>query len=228
MQIEASWALLNISNGNGNGIDAVVAAEALPELIRLLGSSSDDVKENCAWALGNIASGSVVNRDRVLDHDGTLACEDGKYYHEWNLNLKYEETGSFICPSRHSLKEFQTPSAGYGCDAGVDGCLDQGSDSEGFPVGTTLYGCRICNFDICSQCITTAKTEPKYFSTAPNIEGQDEDPGVPLGNGMCLRCHKPREQHNMGRDGAVVEALGKLATEDGLQIAVWAIAHLCM
>jgi hypothetical protein len=122
---------------------------------------------------------------------GVLSCEGGGYYHEWSLNPNYHEAGSFLCPKGHSLLEFQTPTAGYSCDGG-EGC--PGQDSR-YPVGTPLFGCRICNFDFCSQCVVTAKTEPKYISTAPDVEGEDTYPGVPLSNGVCLHCGQSKEQH---------------------------------
>jgi hypothetical protein len=139
---------------------------------------------------GSSPAGIIAVANAIKDM-GALSCEGGGYYHEWSLNPSYHEAGSFLCPKGHSLLEFQTPNASYTCDGG-EGC--PGQDSR-YPVGTPLFGCRICNFDCCSQCIVTAKTEPKYISTAPDVEGADEDPGVPLSNGVCLHCGQPKEQH---------------------------------
>ena len=41
-------------------------SHAVPEFVRLLGSPSYDVREQCAWALGNIAGDSPPYRDHVL------------------------------------------------------------------------------------------------------------------------------------------------------------------
>ena len=44
----------------------VFDANAVPEFIRLLSSPVLDVREQAVWALGNIAEGSPVCRDHVL------------------------------------------------------------------------------------------------------------------------------------------------------------------
>jgi hypothetical protein len=45
-------------------------------------------------------------------------------------------------PCRCDLVVFQTEHTGYGCD----GC------DMSVPQGTTLHGCRECDFDLCSPC----------------------------------------------------------------------------
>jgi len=44
----------------------VIEAEAVDQFIRLLFSPSEDVREQSAWAIGNISGDSVVCRDYVL------------------------------------------------------------------------------------------------------------------------------------------------------------------
>jgi hypothetical protein len=161
------------------------------------------IKENTLTELDlsgrNLGVEGALVVAEYLHNNGAPSCEDGQYYHEWSLNLKYDEAGSsFICPNGHRMKEFQTSNTQslFGtrldvCDGG-ERCPAQGSR---YPVGTTLYGCHTCDFHLCAQCVTTAKTEPKYVSTAPDVEGQDDDPGVPLSNGMCLHCNAPKGAH---------------------------------
>lgn len=46
------------------------------------------------------------------------------------------------CSQGHTLKEFTTPDADYACDI----C------SAGIDKGATLWGCRICEYDVCIKC----------------------------------------------------------------------------
>lgn len=48
---------------------AVVDCGAVPWLAQLLLSPSADVREQCAWCLGNIAGDSPKLRDAVLEHE---------------------------------------------------------------------------------------------------------------------------------------------------------------
>lgn len=43
---------------------------ALPDLIRLINSPNDGVREQATWALGNIAGDSVQYRDAIVNSGG--------------------------------------------------------------------------------------------------------------------------------------------------------------
>jgi len=66
LQLEASWALTNIASGSSNQLTALDELGCVPRFVRLLSSPSDDVKEQCVWALGNIAGDSPAFRDQVI------------------------------------------------------------------------------------------------------------------------------------------------------------------
>ena len=66
LQFEACWATTNIASGTYANKASVIAAGALPHLVRLLDSPDGDVLEQAVWALGNIAGDSVATRQMVL------------------------------------------------------------------------------------------------------------------------------------------------------------------
>lgn len=68
LQYEAAWTITNIAaSDTSDYTQYLVEAGVVPILIRLLSSTSDEVKEQVAWALGNIAGDKDLRyRDIVL------------------------------------------------------------------------------------------------------------------------------------------------------------------
>jgi importin subunit alpha-6/7 len=66
LQREAAWILGDVASGTFEQTDAVVEGGAVPHLVRLLGSSSDDVREKSVRALGLITVDSPHHRDAAL------------------------------------------------------------------------------------------------------------------------------------------------------------------
>lgn len=64
LQFEAAWALTNIASTDRTRV--VVDFNAIPHLIALLTSPNGDLREQCAWCLGNIAGDSAELRELIL------------------------------------------------------------------------------------------------------------------------------------------------------------------
>jgi hypothetical protein len=70
LQFEAAWILTNISAGNTSQTKAVVEANALDPLLKLITASTyKEIREQCIWCLGNIAGDSPEMRRLVVDRN---------------------------------------------------------------------------------------------------------------------------------------------------------------
>lgn len=66
MQIEAAYVLAALVAKTSDHTHQVVDAGALPHFLRLLSSSHDSLRDEVAWAVGNVAGDCIVCRDRLL------------------------------------------------------------------------------------------------------------------------------------------------------------------
>lgn len=68
LQFEAAWALTNIASTDRTRL--IVDCGAVPYLVQQLTSPNADVREQCAWCLGNVAGDGAELRDVVLGCGG--------------------------------------------------------------------------------------------------------------------------------------------------------------
>jgi hypothetical protein len=66
LQLEAAWALTNISGGDSSAAQEVVSAGAIPIFMRLLAKDNADLVDQAMWAIGNLAGDSPTLRDIIL------------------------------------------------------------------------------------------------------------------------------------------------------------------
>jgi hypothetical protein len=58
------------------------------------------------------------------------------------------------CPKAHALSGFATPVGGFSCE---------GCKAKKHPKGTYMYGCRTCDFDLCTECFESERSAPLSF-----------------------------------------------------------------
>jgi hypothetical protein len=148
----------------------------------------------------DIGAAGAVMLAAEIPGNGALSCEDGKCYHEWQLNPRFGATKR--CQScRGNLQELSLAEVAlkYGASEdqvlqgmGCDICSTAMNSHEKWPV----HHCASedCNWDMCKECFDIP--EYKYISTDPDVKGQEKDPGVRFGNVVCLHCNKVKDQHS--------------------------------
>ena len=66
LQFEAAWILTNIASGEQQHTHEVVNHNAIPTLLDLFQSPSEEVREQAVWTIGNIAGDCTACRDKCL------------------------------------------------------------------------------------------------------------------------------------------------------------------
>jgi hypothetical protein len=53
----------------------------------------------------------------------------------------------------------------------------------------------------------------KFSSTAPDVQDQDDDPGVPLANGICQHCGLTQDLHHHTKGALIKLDIGYIGAE---------------
>jgi hypothetical protein len=87
---------------------------------------------------------SALTPDKITGTWQRLNDNENDYIDAPNVRARVY-TGT--CPQGHTLQQFQTQKSGYRCDLCGRGCF------PGAVAGSTLHGCRTCDFDVCPGCL---------------------------------------------------------------------------
>eukprot|EP01091_Cochliopodium_minus_P014985 TRINITY_DN5216_c0_g1_i2.p1 TRINITY_DN5216_c0_g1~~TRINITY_DN5216_c0_g1_i2.p1 ORF type:complete len:278 (-),score=46.76 TRINITY_DN5216_c0_g1_i2:490-1323(-) len=68
LQMEAMWAITNITSGTNEETNYVIKEGGIPNIINLLKSVHYDVSDQAIWAIGNISGDSHITRDILLEN----------------------------------------------------------------------------------------------------------------------------------------------------------------
>jgi hypothetical protein len=130
-----------------------------------------------------------------------ISCKDGAYYHDWSLDDEYRTADEVVKEDKEEIfamyKELQDMEGEEKQEVLQElGCGDVPATPEQY-------------IFLLKPLIDAEQMKAgvfKYKSSAPDIEGQNEDPGVGLNTGTCLRCKKPKGAH-IAKGGAHIGEL---------------------
>jgi len=69
---------------------------------------------------------------------------------------------SKVCPKLHPLRKYRTPVPNYTCDI-CDAYI---------PKGKVMYGCKECDWDSCTSCITRLAQDGTYRKNRHALKGK--------------------------------------------------------
>jgi hypothetical protein len=124
---------------------------------------------------------------------GALSCEDGRYYHDWRLNNEYQTVDEVLVENKEEiLAEFKE------IETSIEKLEEEEKQAVWQEMGLESMPTEKQYLDSIKPMIEAQIKEEgvfKYVSVAPDVGGQNKDPGVALDTGNCLCCKKPKGQH---------------------------------
>ena len=157
---------------------------------------------NAAEARGVLASGRPLppppppaRRKRNLAVVDVESSESTSSVQGELNELTYEEAEAFMstlegraeCPGGHLLARFGTPLAGWWCS----------SCTQVFPTQRLMWGCRICDFDVCGKCLLRMRgpvrpADGPQMSTRSSPVDQGRHSSEPAGRVLSAPVAPPR------------------------------------
>jgi ankyrin repeat protein len=207
-QLLAAGADPNKARQDEKGHTPLMAAVAMghTDVVRLLLAAGADVgqadKRGATALLIGLGRGATANGALVMEMLRRAAAAGGS---AGAPSSSPPPPPGADCPGRHGLQRFVTAGTGFGCDGGCGAAVARGAP---------MYGCRLCNHDVCEGCY--APPPPAHGTNGNNNDDTTGAGGSPADCGgeapplvLAAAAGDCAEVARLLAAGASVEAAGE-------------------
>jgi hypothetical protein len=138
-----------------------------------------------------MGSNSSQFRDPLQKGSSQKASDRDLHIPKYQMpHLLSRSPGSPQCPTGHQLQTFTSDENGWNCNC----CQKR------FFSGTTLHGCRQCNYDVCSKCLKYQQA----FHVGELVERRDRGKEWQTGYVTCVNPLKVSFSERPSKDGGLM------------------------